>query len=97
METELYITIYSNSKINGNLQIECTFRCLEDFAEKKITSELSVIFERNKEISEINYEVVAKTKVYVRRKKPFTSILAPKFLIYNLPKNLSRNSNVIFK
>ena len=97
METELFITIYSNSKNYGNSQIECTFRCLEDFAKERIASELSVILKRNKEITDIEYEVVSKIKKYVRRKKPFSFILSPKFLIYNLPKNWLRNSNVIFK
>ena len=97
METELFITIYSNSKVYGNSQIESMFRCLEDFAEKMITSELSVIFKRNKEISDIKYEVIAKKKVYVPKKKPFSFILSPKFLIYNLQKTRSNNSNVIFK
>ena len=97
METELFITIYSNSKIYGNSQIESMFRCLEDFAKERIASELSVIFKRNKEITDIKYEVCAKTKKYVRKNKPFSFILSPKFLIYNLPKNWSNNSNVIFK
>ena len=97
METELFITIYSNSKNYGNSQIECTFRCLEDFAKERIASELSVIFKRNKEITDIEYEVVAKIKQYVRKKKPFSFIISPKFLIYNLPKNWSINSNVFFK
>lgn len=97
METELFITIYSNSKIYGNSQIECMFSCLYDFAEKRIESELSVIFKRNKEINDIKYEVVAKIKKYVRKNKPFTFILSPKFFIYNLPKNWSKDSNVVFK
>ena len=97
MENELFITIYSNSKIYGNSQIESMFRCLEDFAKEKIEFELSVIFKRNKEIDDIEYEVVAKIKEYVRRKKPFHSILYPKFIIYNLPKKWSKDSNVIFK
>lgn len=97
METELFITIFSNSKVYGNSQIESSFRCLEDFAKEIITSELSVILERNKKITDINYEVMAKIKVYVRKKKPFNFILSPKFLIYNLNKNWSNNNNVIFK
>jgi len=97
MEQELFITIYSNSKIYGNLQIESMFRCLEDFSKEKITEELSVIFKRNKEITDIKYEVIAKTKQYVRKNKPFSFILYPKFLIYNLPKNWSKDSNVVFK
>lgn len=97
METELFITIYSNSKIYGNSQIECMFRCLEDFAKERIASELSVIFKRNKEINDIKYEIVAKIKKYVRKNKPFHFILSPKLLIYNLPKNWSKDSNVVFK
>ena len=90
METELFFTIYSNSKIYGNSQMECTFRCLEDFAKERIASELSEIFKRNKEITDIKYEVTAKIKQYVRKKKPFHFILSPKFLIYNLPKDWSK-------
>lgn len=90
MEKELFITIYSNSKIYGKSQMECTFRCLEDFAKERIASELSVIFKRNKEITDIKYEVVAKIKQYVRKNKPFRFILSPKLLIYNLPKNWSK-------
>jgi len=90
MEKELFITIYSNSKIYGNSQMECTFRCLEDFAKERIASELSVIFKRNKEITDIKYEVVAKIKQYVRKNKPFRFILSPKLLTYNLPKNWSK-------
>ena len=97
METELFFTIYSNSKIYGQDQIECNFRCLEDFAEKMIESELSKIFERNKEIADITYKIVAKTKHYVRKNMPFTFILTPKFLIFNCPKKWSKWSNVIFK
>ena len=97
METELFITIYSNSKIYGKSQIECMFRCLEEFAEKRIDSELSVILKRNKEITDIKYEVCAKTKKYVRKKKPFSFVLSPRLIIYNLSKNWSNNSNVIFK
>ena len=91
METELFITIYSNSKIYGNSQIESMFRCLEDFAKERIASELSVIFKRNKEITDIKYEVCAKTKQYVRKKKPFSFVLSPRLIIYNLPKNWSNN------
>lgn len=97
MENELFITIYSNSKLYGISQIECMFRCLEDFAKERIESELSVIFKRNKKITDIKYEVCAKTKQYVRKKKPFSFVLSPKLIIYNLPKNWSKDSNVVIK
>ena len=97
MENELFITIYSNSQNYGISQIECMFRCLEYFAKKRIEYELSVIFKRNKEITDIKYEVCAKTKQYVRKKKPFSFVLSPKFIIYNLPKNWSKDINVVIK
>jgi hypothetical protein len=96
METELFFTIYSNSKIYGHDQIECNFRCLEDFAEKKIECELSKIFERNKLILDIKYKIVAKTKIYIRRNKPFTFILKPKMVVFNCPKKWSKYNNVAF-
>ena len=97
MEKELFVTIYSNSKIYGISQIECMFRCLENFAEERIYAELSVIFKRNKDITGITYEIIAKTKRYIRKKRPFSFILYPKLTGYALPKSLEKYSNVIFK
>lgn len=97
METELYFTIYSSSKQYGANQIEEMFRISVDFAEVKLNSKLSKIFERNKYISDISYEVVAKTKYYIRSKKPFTFILTPKMVVFNCPKKWSKYSNVSIK
>lgn len=94
MGTELFITIYSSSLIHGNDQIECNFRCLEEHASGIIESELSKIFERNKEIDNISYKVTAKTKIYIRRNKPFSCILSPKMRIFNCPKNWMSHKNV---
>lgn len=97
METELFFTIYSNSEQHGANQIEGNFRILVDFAEIKLNKELSKIFERNKYISNISYEVIAKTKYYIRRNKPFTFILEPKMVVFNCPKKWSKYSNVVIK
>ena len=97
MDSELFITIYSNSKIYGPAQIECMFRCLENFAEERIYAELSEVLYRNKNIKDIEYKVCAKTKHYARKKKPFSAILAPKFTDYALPKCWIKYDNVILK
>lgn len=97
METELYFTIYSNSMEYGINQIESTFRVLFDFAQEKLKNEMLVISEKNRQINDITYAVVVKTKKYVRRKYPFNSILTPKYITFNFPNNLLNYKNVIFK
>lgn len=97
METELFCTIYSDSDILGKNQIECRFRVLKEFSEKRLDIELFDIFKRNSDIENITYTITACIKTYKRRNKPFSAILYPVMIPFSFPKSWSKWNNVIFK